>query len=188
MHESIIIAGFGGQGVLFAGQLLARAALAEGRYVTWIPSYGPEMRGGTANCTTIIADTPIGSPLVRHPSVAIVLNEPSLERFGPLVAPGGLLVFDAALALQPSGRSDIQEIAVPAREMAAELGFPQCANVILLGALVAATEVVQVDSMEHALEQMLAEKKPEAVAANLDALMQGVHFATGRARVPGIQR
>src|SRR5512147_656066 len=97
MHHEIIISGFGGQGALFAGQLLAYGALAEGRHVTWIPSYGPEMRGGTANCTVIISDEEIGSPLVRHPRAAIVLNLPSLDKYEGMVSPGGVLIANASL-------------------------------------------------------------------------------------------
>src|SRR3954454_10410076 len=110
MQYDIIFSGFGGQGALFAGQLLAYAAMDQGRYVSWFPSYGPEMRGGTAHCTVIIADEEIGSPLVTHPSAAGVLNTPSLERFGPLLQPGGVLIVDAALITERAGRADIQEI------------------------------------------------------------------------------
>ena len=116
MHEEIIIAGFGGQGVLFAGQLLAYAGVAEGRHVTWIPSYGPEMRGGTAHCTVVISDEEIGSPLVRNPSALVALNPPSMQKYEPLVKPGGVLVVDSALVSQRSERDDIREI-VPLAEI-----------------------------------------------------------------------
>src|SRR6476646_1793520 len=122
MHEEIIIAGFGGQGVLFAGQLLAYAGVAEGRHVTWIPSYGPEMRGGTAHCTVIISDEEIGSPLVRNPSALVALNPPAMEKYEPLVKPGGVLVVDSALVSQRSERDDIRDIDLPAKDIAAELG------------------------------------------------------------------
>src|SRR6476661_4540438 len=134
MHEEIVISGFGGQGVLFAGQLLAYAGLAEGRHVTWIPSYGPEMRGGTAHCTVIVADDEIGSPLVRRPTAALVLNPPSLDRYAPLVLPGGVLILNSELVQARSGRTDIQEWAIPAQSIAGELGSPQTANMVLLGA------------------------------------------------------
>src|SRR5690349_21124683 len=138
MHAEIVIAGFGGQGVLFAGQLLAYAGLAEGRNVTWIPSYGPEMRGGTAHCTVVISDAEIGSPLVRRPTAAIVMNQPSLDRYAPLVLPGGVLIVDSALCAPHAVRPDIQELDLPAKDMAADLGYPQIANVVLLGALIGA--------------------------------------------------
>src|SRR5689334_11445480 len=125
MYEAIIISGFGGQGVLFAGQILAYAGLAEGRQVTWIPSYGPEMRGGTAHCTVILADEEIGSPLVSRPTAALVLNPPSMDRYAPLVQPGGVLILDSALVRTRSGRTNIQEWAVPAKDIAGELGFAQ---------------------------------------------------------------
>src|SRR5512137_2600423 len=121
MQHEIIISGFGGQGALFAGQLLAYAALAEGRHVTWIPSYGPEMRGGTANCTVIVSDDEIGSPLVRQPSAAIVLNPPSFDRYEPLVQKGGVLLSNASLIPSASLRSDLRMLALPANEIAAEL-------------------------------------------------------------------
>ena len=128
MHQEIVVAGFGGQGVLFAGQLLAYAGVAEGRHVTWIPSYGPEMRGGTAHCVVVISDEEIGSPLVRNPTAVLVLNPPSMEKYAPLVKAGGTLVVDSSLISQRSGREDIQEIDLPAKDIAAELGVPQVAN------------------------------------------------------------
>src|SRR5512132_572658 len=121
MQQEIIIAGFGGQGVLFAGQLLAYAGVAEGRHVTWIPSYGPEMRGGTAHCTVIISDDEIGSPLVRHPSAGLALNAPSLDKYGRQVKEGGLLVVDSSLVTESTERSDVRVIALPAKDIASEL-------------------------------------------------------------------
>lgn len=176
MHEEIVISGFGGQGVLFAGQLLAYAGLAEGRHVTWIPSYGPEMRGGTAHCTVIISDDEIGSPLVRNPTAAIVLNPPSLARYAPLVQPGGVLIVDSALITERAGRADIHEIAVPAKEIATELGFPQIANVVLIGALIATTRVVLVETVERVLAAHLGAHHRDALAANQEALHRGATF------------
>ena len=177
MHHEIIIAGFGGQGVLFAGQVIAYAALAEGRHVTWIPSYGPEMRGGTANCTVVVSDEEIGSPLVKRPSAAIVLNQPSMDRYAPLVAPGGVLVVDASLIETRSGRSDIHEFDVRAKDIAAELGQQRAANVVALGALVAATGVVQLASVEAVLEKKFA-ANPEVLNVNRRALHLGAEFTT----------
>src|SRR3954470_10897634 len=117
MYEAIVIAGFGGQGVFFAGQLLAYAGLAEGRHVTWIPSYGPEMRGGTAHCTVVVSDEEIGSPVVRNPSSVLVLNPPSMQRYAQLVKPHGVLVVDSALVTERSRREDIHEIDLPAKEI-----------------------------------------------------------------------
>jgi len=177
MRAEIIIAGFGGQGVLFAGQLLAYAALAEGRHVTWIPSYGPEMRGGTANCAVVVSDEEIGSPFVPRPTGAIVMNPPSLQRYAPLVQPGGALVTDSAMAPGSISRHDICSVDVPAQQIAADLGFPQIANMVLLGALVAATGVVALESVEGALVEHTSARRREALPANIQALRRGAALA-----------
>ena len=174
MYEAIVIAGFGGQGVLFAGQLLAYAGLAEGRHVTWIPSYGPEMRGGTAHCTVVISDEEIGSPLVSQPTAAVVLNRPSMERYATLVRPGGVLVVDSALIPDRAGRLDLREIDLPAKDIAAELGDPQIANVVLLGALIGATGVVQRATLEQMLDAHLSARHRAALPANKQALQRGM--------------
>jgi 2-oxoglutarate ferredoxin oxidoreductase subunit gamma len=177
MQQEIIIAGFGGQGVLFAGQLLAYAGLAEGRHVTWIPSYGPEMRGGTAHCTVIVSDEPIGSPLVRHPSAVVALNGPSLAQYAPDVKPGGVLVMDSTLVSARSNRSDLREIALPAKQIADELGYPQIANVVMLGALVRATGVVQLATLERVLEEHIGARHRDALEPNKQALARGAEYA-----------
>jgi len=183
-HEEIVIAGFGGQGVLFAGQMLAYAAVEEGRHVTWIPSYGPEMRGGTAHCTVVISDDEIGSPLVSRPTAAIALNPPSKERYAPLVKPGGVLVVDSALVSQRSGRDDIHELRVPAKEIAEGLGFPQVANMVALGALSAATGAVELSALEKALEAHLGERHRDALHANKRALRRGAELAAAITDAP----
>jgi 2-oxoglutarate ferredoxin oxidoreductase subunit gamma len=185
MHEEIIIAGFGGQGVLFAGQLLAYAGVAEGRHVTWIPSYGPEMRGGTAHCTVIISDEEIGSPLVRNPSALVALNPPSMEKYEPLVKPGGVLVVDSALVSQRSEREDIREIDLPAKDIAAELGVPQVANVVMLGALIQATGVVGSNTLEKVIEEHLGERHRSKLGANKQALSRGGGYARRSAELDG---
>lgn len=177
MHQEIIISGFGGQGVLFAGQLLAYAALEEGRHVTWIPSYGPEMRGGTAHCTVIISDSEIGSPLVSRPTAALVLNPPSMERYAPLVKPHGVLIADSTLVTQRANREDIREIVLPAKDIAAELGFPQIANVVMLGALVGATAVLKIETLEKILDEHLGERHRAALEPNKRALRRGEEFS-----------
>lgn len=176
MHNEIIISGFGGQGILFAGQLLAYAGLEEGRHVTWIPSYGPEMRGGTAHCTVIISDEEIGSPLVRNPGAALVLNPPSMDLYAPLVQGGGVLILDSTLIEQRSGRADLREIALPAKQIADELGFPQIANVVMLGALVAATGVVALETLDKVLDEHLGARHRDALQANKQALRRGAAF------------
>lgn len=177
MHEEIIIAGFGGQGVLFAGQLLAYAGVAEGRHVTWIPSYGPEMRGGTAHCTVIVSDEEIGSPLVRNPTAVLALNPPSMEKYAALVKPGGVLVVDSALVSRRSERPDILEIDLPAKDVAAELGVPQVANVVMLGALAEATGVVCLDTLAKVIEEHLGERHRNKLEANKQALKIGADAA-----------
>src|SRR5512136_2392217 len=132
MAYDIVFSGFGGQGALFAGQLLAYAAMDAGRFVTWIPSYGPEMRGGTANCTVIISDEEIGSPLVRNPSAAIVMNPPSFDRFEPLMKKNSVLIANTSLVQTHSKRTDIRVIEVQANEIGAELGASQLANVVMV--------------------------------------------------------
>jgi 2-oxoglutarate ferredoxin oxidoreductase subunit gamma len=186
MHQEITIAGFGGQGVLFAGQLLAYAGVAEGRHVTWIPSYGPEMRGGTANCTVIISDEEIGSPLVHNPSAALVFNPPSMDKYAPLVKSGGVLVIDSALVSTRSEREDIREIALPAKDIASELGVPQVANVVMLGALIEATGVVSFDTIEKVIEEHLGERHRGKLGANKEALRRGAEYA-GTVRAAGVQ-
>lgn len=177
MLEEIIISGFGGQGALFAGQLLAYGALEEGRHVTWIPSYGPEMRGGTANCTVIISDEEIGSPLVRNPSAAIVLNPPSFERFEPLVKPGGVLIVNTSLVQTTSRRTDIRVIPIPANEIAAELGTPQLANVVMVGALLEATGVLKFETLDKVLEEHISARHRDKIPANQQALRRGAALA-----------
>src|SRR5690349_15363946 len=139
MQHDIVFSGFGGQGALFAGQLLAYAALDAGRNVTWIPSYGPEMRGGTAHCTVIVSDQPIGSPLVRHPRNVVAFNNPSVEKYAPLLATGGNLIYNDSLIVRTIARADIQAIPVPASAIAAELGNNKLLNMVLLGALIEQT-------------------------------------------------
>jgi 2-oxoglutarate ferredoxin oxidoreductase subunit gamma len=174
MQHEIIISGFGGQGALFAGQLLAYAGLAEDKHVTWIPSYGPEMRGGTANCTVIVSDDEIGSPLVHHPTAAIVLNPPSFERYEPLVKSNGVLLSNASLNSVTSKRTDIREYAIKANEIAAEMGLPQLANVILIGVLIAATDVVHVETLDKVLDEHVSARHRDKIELNKKALRRGM--------------
>jgi 2-oxoglutarate ferredoxin oxidoreductase subunit gamma len=179
MQQEIIVSGFGGQGTLFAGQLLAYAAMDSGYHVTWIPSYGPEMRGGKARCTVVVADEEIGSPLVRQPGAVIVLNLPSMEAFEPAVKPGGVLVVNSSLVPRKSERTDIRVLYVPASEMATELGNVRLANVICLGALVQLTDVVPVEAIEQALDDHLPERHRRLLGLNKEALHKGVALASG---------
>ncbi len=178
MQQEIIISGFGGQGTLFSGQLLAYAAMDSGHYVTWIPSYGPEMRGGKARCTVIVSDEEIGSPLVRRPSAAVVLNIPSMEAFEPALKPGGVLVVNSSLIPQKSERDDIRVIYIPATDMAIELGNARMANVICLAALVNATGVVALDAVKQALNDHLPARHRKLLGLNSKAMDQGAALVT----------
>jgi 2-oxoglutarate ferredoxin oxidoreductase subunit gamma len=173
MERSTIIAGFGGQGILFAGKVLAEAALLEGREVLWIPSYGPEMRGGTASCTVIVADRPIGSPIVDRADHAVVLNPPSMAKYTPLVAVGGLLVVNTTLIEAEPGRDDIEILEVPCTAVARQAGDDKLVSVVALGALVGARRFVEPGSIHHALAVLLGVRHPDLVAADIAAFDAG---------------
>ena len=177
MQDSFLIAGFGGQGVMFAGQLLAHAAMDEGLEVTWIPSYGPEMRGGTAHCYVVISDMPIGAPIVRNPKVAVAFNNPSFDKCEPLVAPDGLLAFNASLITRQSQRGDIEKLPIPATELADESGNLRLANVVLLGAVLTAHPALPLDSIRRALKQHMPARHRDLLTLNLEALDRGAAFA-----------
>ena len=175
METSIIIAGFGGQGVLFAGRLLAYAGMDSGLNVTWIPSYGPEMRGGTAHCTVIISHDPIGSPLVAQPDIAVVLNQPSFSAYEPRVRPNGLLVVNSSLVSTPVTRDDIETVLVPANAIADEFGTAKMLNMAALGAMLANRPFLPVEALEKALFAHLPADKAYLFDANRRVLQQGYH-------------
>jgi len=177
MHEEIIISGFGGQGALFAGQLLAYASMDSGYHVTWIPSYGPEMRGGKARCTVIVSDEEIGSPLTAHPTASIVLNIPSMEAFEPAIQPGGVLVVNASLVPHRSDRTDINVLYPAASDIAAEMGSVRLANVVCLGALVKATKVVSLETIGKSLQKYLPARHRNLLELNIAALYKGADLA-----------
>jgi 2-oxoglutarate ferredoxin oxidoreductase subunit gamma len=183
VKTDLVLAGFGGQGVLFAGQLLAHAALDARLHTTWYPSYGPEMRGGTANCTVVISDEPIGSPVVARPQAAIVMNLPSLERYEPLVRPGGLLIVNASLIDRAVQRTDIDVVAVPADDVAAELGHPRLTNMVLLGALLARIPVLTLEHVTTTLARVLPERHHHLLSTNRAALQRGAELAHAEAEL-----
>ena len=152
METSIIISGFGGQGTLFAGQLLTYAALDYDKVCTWIPSYGPEMRGGTAHCTVIISEEEIGSPLVRNPDAALAMNLPSLDKYEKLVKAGGVLIANSSLINREAVRTDITALNIPGNEIAEELGNSRITNMVMLGALLQLMPVLPMDVLKSALE------------------------------------
>ena len=175
MEHSVVFAGFGGQGLLFTGQVLARAAIKDGLEAFWIPSYGPEMRGGTASCTVIVADGPIGSPVVDRFDAAVVMNLPSLRKFAPRVAPGGVIAMNTSLLGEiRSGRSDVTEMHLLCTELAARGGDDKMVSIAALGALVARTGWVTPESVRAALREMAGRKRPEVVEADLGVLAAGL--------------
>lgn len=176
MQTEVIMSGFGGQGLMMIGKLLAYAGLEEGKSVTWLPSYGPEMRGGTANCTVVIGDKPIGSPLITTPRSAIVMNRPSLERFAPMLRKDGLLVIDSTLITVNSDRSDIRSFRIPADDIAQELGSRRSANLVMLGAYVGLEEVVSHNTLLKAIEKAFASKK-QFLEVNRKTFMKGYQLA-----------
>jgi 2-oxoglutarate ferredoxin oxidoreductase subunit gamma len=177
MQKEIIIAGFGGQGVLFAGQVIAYAAMDNGKEVTWIPSYGPEMRGGTANCTVVIADEEIGSPLVENPPYAIALNLPSFDKYESLMRPGGALIVNQSMVDRTAKRKDITTIFIPANEIAEKIGDKRLTNMITVGALSAAMPDISLEALEAALKAHLPARHQHLLPKNYEALKQGYDIA-----------
>ena len=172
-HE-IIIAGFGGQGLLFSGKVLAYAGLLEGRELSWLPSYGPEMRGGTANCNVILSDTPVGSPIVQHPNVLMVMNLPSLDKYEADVVPGGAIFVDSTLISRKVERTDVEAYYVPATQMANDMGFPTLANMILLGAIIKKTGCISEEGLPDALHKVIPARKANLFDANMAAIQAGM--------------
>ncbi len=179
MHEEVIISGFGGQGALFAGQLLTYTGMDEGWHVTWIPSYGPEMRGGTAHCIVILSDDDIGSPIIRQPTIAIVMNPASMDKYESLVKPGGLLVANSTLVRARSERDDIEAVYIPANELATELGNVKMANVVLLGAMLGTREILPIESIKRTLDEHIPERRKHIIEPNKRALDRGIKFVRG---------
>lgn len=174
MDNTFIFAGFGGQGVILAGKLLAQAGADYGLEVTWLPSYGPEMRGGTANCTVVLSDEPIGSPVVDNPSALVAMNLPSLERFEKAVVEAGTVVVNSSLVTRRVERNDVTELTIPANDIAASLGNARAANMVALGALVKATGIFPLDIIKRAMISMLSGKdRGKLIEVNERALEAG---------------
>jgi 2-oxoglutarate ferredoxin oxidoreductase subunit gamma len=177
MEKGLIIAGFGGQGVMLAGELLAEAGKEEGKYVTFLPSYGPEMRGGTANCDVIISDEPIASPVIGHPEAAIIMNLPSLDKFESLMKKNGLLVLNKTLIPREVQRKDVRVLQIDAQTIAREIGNEKVTNMILLGAYNEIEKTVKLESLKNALKHFLTGKKEKLIGINEKALDKGVEIA-----------
>ena len=173
MEQQFLIAGFGGQGVLLIGQLIAKAAMRQGYEVSWMPSYGPEMRGGEANCAVVVSDEPIGSPLVSEPTVLVAMNRPSLEKFMPAMPAGATLLYNASLIDGVTLREDIKVIAVPCNEIADRLQNSRVSNMVMLGAIRAATDAVSLENLTQTLKEWLGEKKAHMLDINLKGIAKG---------------
>jgi len=176
MQTEVIISGFGGQGTLYAGQVLAYAAMDEGKQVTWIPSYGPEMRGGTANCTVVISDEEIGSPTVKYPKAVLALNLPSLDKYEQMIAPGGCIVVNESMVNRKPERTDIRVVTLPANEIAREIGNERAANMVMLGALLANMDILPIEALEKALKNHTAQRLQKFVEMNIQALRRGAEY------------
>ncbi|MCM2286645.1 MAG: 2-oxoacid:acceptor oxidoreductase family protein [Desulfobacula sp.] len=176
MQTEIKFAGFGGQGILLSAKLLAYAAMKQGFFVAWVPSYGPEMRGGTAYCTVVIGDKRIGSPIIKNPSHLVAMNRPSLEKFAADVKPGGVILINSSLIPTRSNRTDITELIVPANDSAIKVGSVKCANIIALSAFAAKAKVVDMDILRHCVMDEFS-AKPKIIPLNMKAFDEGVDIA-----------
>ncbi|MGN0149987.1 MAG: 2-oxoacid:acceptor oxidoreductase family protein [Clostridia bacterium] len=172
----MILAGFGGQGILFAGKMLVYAAMLKGKKLSWLPSYGPEMRGGTANCHVIIDDEAIGSPIVTHPNVLIAMNQPSLDKFENEVEKDGVIFVDKSLIERKVTRTDIKTVYVDATEIADKMGMKKLANMVMLGAVLKETGLFDADEMAQTIKKSLPEKKQHLSESNVSAVMAGFNI------------
>ncbi len=179
MQHDVMIAGFGGQGVLLTGKMLAYAGMLEGKNVTWFPSYGAEIRGGTANCTVIISDSEIGSPVVQNPGAMLIFNDASYRKFETRIRPGGSLFLNISLVQDPATRTDIQRVEVPANDIAERLGDIRAANMVMLGAFLNKTGVVAMESVVKALKMVLPQRRHALIEMNEQALQKGARICDG---------
>ena len=175
-YTQILIAGFGGQGILFAGKFLAYKGLLEGKQISWLPSYGPEMRGGTANCSVIISDTPVGSPIVSNPDILVVMNLPSLDKYENAAVPGSKIFVDSALIDRKVQREDVDVFYIPATKLASDAGIPTLANMIMMGKMIRQTSVVSFDDIKSALGKVVSAKHADMLSYNLKALETGYNY------------
>ncbi len=177
MTTQILIAGFGGQGVLFAGKFIAYKGLLENKEVSWLPSYGPEMRGGTANCSIILSDDPVGSPIVSAPDVLIAMNLPSLDKYEEATVAGGAIFVDSTLIGRKVERSDVKAFYIPATKMAADAEIPTLANMIMMGKMIKETGLVCFDDITDALKKVVSAKRANLLDLNIKALEMGYNYA-----------
>lgn len=172
----ILIAGFGGQGILFAGKFLAYEGLLEGRNVSWLPSYGPEMRGGTANCSVILSDTQVGSPIVNKPDVLIAMNLPSLDKYEDEAVPGATIVVDSSLISRKVKRTDVNVYYIPATNMASEQGYDTLANMIILGHAIAKTGMIPYENVAETMKKVVSAKRADLIEKNIGAVELGYNY------------
>lgn len=177
MKYEIICAGFGGQGVLTIGKFLAQVGMNEGRNVSWLPSYGPEMRGGTANVMTVVADTPVASPIVSYPDILVALNQPSLDKFGASVRKGGLVIINTDMCPHGTKRDDVNILSAPMSTIANEIGSSLVLNMISLGMIIGKTGIVKYESLEAYLTEYMGKKNPDLLELNLKAIKKGMELA-----------
>ena len=176
MTQQFLLSGFGGQGILFAGKMLAYKGLAEDKQLSWLPSYGPEMRGGTASCGVILSDEPVGSPIVSHPTILVAMNLPSLDRYEDAVVPGGMIFADSSLIERKVKRTDVTAYYVPATRLASENGMPTLANMILLGKILAVLNEFNEESVNAALSKVISAKHADMLAVNRRAMDLGATY------------
>ena len=176
MKKEIIISGFGGQGVMSIGKNLVEAGMEEGFFVTWAPSYGPEMRGGTANCHVGLSESPIGAPMFTHPTELIAMKAPSIEKFGPKVRPGGAVFINRSVVKERFERPDVKTHYIPCEDIASALGNPKVANMVMLGAYIGATNCLKKETVEKMLHEMFTGAKAKLIPLNLQALEKGMEL------------
>ena len=175
MTTQILLAGFGGQGILFAGKFLAYKGLLEGRQLSWLPSYGPEMRGGTANCSVILSDDPVGSPIVSNPDILVAMNLPSLDKYEDAVVPGGMIIVDSTLIERKVKRDDVKVFYIPATQMAQDMDAPTLANMIIAGKLMKESGM-RIDNIEDSLKKVVSAKRANLLEVNLKAINNGIEY------------
>ena len=176
MTKEILIAGFGGQGVLFAGKFLAHTGLHEGKQLSWLPSYGPEMRGGTANCSVILSDEPVGSPIVTQPDILVAMNLPSLDKYENDVVSGGVIIVDSSLIERKIKRDDVSAFYIPATSMAKEINAPTLANMIIVGKLIKETQVVSYSGIDASLKSIVSARHQDLLEVNKKAIDCGYNY------------
>jgi len=176
MKTEMICAGFGGQGVLTIGKFIAQSGMKEGKHVSWLPSYGPEMRGGTANVSAVVSDDPIASPIVSYPDVLVALNQPSVDKFGPSVRKGGVVIINTNMCPHGCKRDDVEIVAAPMVDIAKEIGNLMVLNMLAIGIVIGKTGIIKYETMEADLNDFLKAKNPDLLAKNLEAIKRGMEI------------